>query len=209
MNDVRVVIGQPLYNHITPRAHGELIEFIGSNISNGLYGYRYVVDAYIDDARNQLVEEIMQCFPQATHVLLIDQDVTLPKTALQQLLAADKEIVSGLYFDKSKEHIPVAFESLSPPVRLSRIKEGVHQVAGVGLGCILIRMMTLRHISHQYKDKKWFRSNDEGGEDFNFCGRCKHLSIPIFLDSQVVCGHMADKEITARDWTGFNQPPKE
>lgn len=216
-----VILCQPLYGHIPPTAHGHQMEFMGANVARGLtHGYRARAMAYIDDARNGLIKTVIDGWDSATHILFVDQDMLVPHggdgkspNAVALMLAAGKEVVSGVYHFKNGEAALVAWETLGMPetgVRSSEWKKtprlledfdptGLQPVAGTGMGCCLIQVSFLKAMRDHFKDEEWFRS-ERGGEDYHFCRRVAVMGRQVWMDGRIQCQHIGDAAFTYREW---------
>ncbi len=197
-----VIMCQPIYGVVPGLADAKQKEWMTVNMAKGLLnGYFCRVGAYIDEARNHLVARALDETP-ATHVFFADQDMIHPLGCLGDLLAADTEAVSGLYFDKSERHLPVGWSSIDPATvaRMESFAEDTLQpVAGFGMGAMLLKTSLLREMADKFGDREWFRS-ERGGEDLHFCRRAAEMGVEIFLDARVQCGHVKDEVITIDHW---------
>lgn len=196
-----VIMCQPLYGHVPLQAHGESMTFLGANIAkNCIHGYLARMRAYIDEARNALITNVLEGFPTATHIFFNDQDTVCPHETVEMLLSHDKEVVSGVYFGKDSEATLVAFGSIDPPSRLADFDPTcVQAVAGVGMGCCLIRTQFIKDMAKKYGDEEWFRS-ERSGEDYHFCKRAKEMGVKVWLDGRVQCMHLMDGVVTYDTW---------
>src|SRR5581483_3963654 len=106
MDQPVVIMAQPLYGPISSDAHGRQMHFLGLNehliyhwyrdeqgivhavpqaelrepaaVSALICGYTAIPNAYVDWARNEIVLRVLTRYPQATHILFVDQDMDLP-----------------------------------------------------------------------------------------------------------------------------------
>src|SRR5262249_22626467 len=58
--------------------------------------------------RNVLIDQALQ--NNCSHIMLIDDDVYVPKNALLKLLSHDLDVVSGLYFHRNFPFKPLIFD---------------------------------------------------------------------------------------------------
>jgi hypothetical protein len=146
----------------------------------------------IDLARNQIVKSFLQT--DATHLLMLDDDVIPPRNALEKLLADGKDIVSGIYPAHTKDSdgqpqppAPVAIRD-GEPVH----GEELEQVDYIGGGCLLVRRQVFEAI-----DEPWFEfefTPDHSlmtvSEDVHFCNLAKAQGFGVWADFNVQCGHV-------------------
>lgn len=155
-----------------------------------------------DTARNWCVKKFLE-ETDATHIFFVDSDVIPPKDALEKLLAADVDVISGAYPIKKMnqnesriETVYALFSFKDGDDNLYPIKSGsgIAEIDRAGAGCLLIRRNVFDEISKPYF--KWQYDAEglmERGEDMEFCKKVKEAGIPIHAHFDVVCQH--SKEI--------------
>lgn len=151
--------------------------------------------------RNMAVAEMM-ADRQVTHLLMVDDDVYVPRDAIAKLLDVRKDIVGGCY--PSIEHADgklavetyiVAWEGSK---KLRHWFRGPRKVSAVGTGCILIKRSVFERMPFP-----WFRWGEyliEGkyqqqSDDLDFCTRCGKAGIEVWLHGDVRCGHVKPVDI--------------
>ncbi len=162
-----------------------------------------VLYLYLDRARNLLAEDAL-AFPGVTHLLALDDDQVWPVDLVARLLSHKKPVVGATYFERRPPHRLIA-GILDGNTMLPGIPEpGLHRVECLGLGATLIETRVFRDMQERHGDRLWFRS-EECGEDVHFFLRCKEMEIPVYLDGDCVCGHMADEVIGPEHWKAYHQ----
>ena len=169
-------------------------------------------NALINDKKSQLrrgqkLEEIY------THWLFVDSDISYTADNIVQLLAHDKDIVSGAYVSKSN---PDNFEAgitdsygrnLS---YVSKASTGLNKVDGyVGLGFMLVKIEALEKMEYPwffeytvcytqdgvYKEPWEYSEGDNGeiaevfAEDAGFARNARENEIDIWLDCSCIVDH--------------------
>jgi len=163
-------------------------------------------------ARNRIAQRGLDI--EADYVLMIDNDVVLPKDALLNLLDDQKDVCLGYYAHRDTDNIyrgrtcvcklrkpeggyyfNYPLESEYTAVELAELRENGTfklQIHGGGMGCALISTEVFRQIKYPWYD--WINYNDSNrgmlSEDLYFCEQCKGRNIRIYTDSRVGCGHM-------------------
>lgn len=147
------------------------------------------------------------------YLFLIDSDIILHPGTLKQLLAADKDIVSEIFWtkwNKNSAELPQVWlydhYGLIPKARLENIdsaeanrryiqfldqlrKPGVYEVGGLG-ACTLISSNALRagiSFNEIYNLSFW-------GEDRHFCIRAAALGFKLYVDTNCPAYHIYRKE---------------
>ena len=182
-------------------------------------GRNYEVKIYtqqgtvIDRSRNILAEQALE--DGCDYIMFIDADMLLPQNAVDDLLDMNLDIVSGLYFQKGKPYLPVA--------RLKK-KDGdeehvfledfefndVIKVAGVGMGCCLIKADVLRKMEYPYFMFEWKERNgrmEQTAEDLYFCDKAKKLGFDTYLNTGIVCEHFGT-EVGASHFLNYKEALK-
>lgn len=129
---------------------------------------------------------------------------------LGRLLSHGKPIVGGVYASR-KHHGQLVIQPeiypRSPEDRLlcNEIRRGTARgladVNWIGFGCALIHREVFLEIQRrfpqlapqaEYAPWRFFQPEGDEGEDEAFCKRAKACGIPIWLDTQLICGHIGN-----------------
>lgn len=129
----------------------------------------------------------------ADYLLLIDWDHVFPPDALIRLAAHDKPFVAANY--PMRHGSPVATALRSENDRASG--RGLQRVSAAGLGFALVKAQVF-----STTPQPWFRTHmsEAGellrGEDVHFCNQVRRAGIPIYVDHDLVVGHIAETVLT-------------
>lgn len=148
----------------------------------------------VDKSRNVLVSQAVN--KGADYVFFIDTDVLIPDDCLKKLLAMDKDIATGIYFQKGPPYRPVLrtevdgryffWDEILP-------RDQVFKVAGSGLGCCLIKTKIFKKMKFPYFKfnwEEWRGIEGQGAEDLYFCKEARKQGYEIWAHSGVLCGHV-------------------
>lgn len=146
------------------------------------------------------------------YVLMVDNDVVLPKDALVNLLDDPKDVCLGYYAHRDTDNIyrgrtcvcklltadgvryknyPLESEYTAEEIAALKAKGDYKvRIHGGGMGCALIKTDVFERTKYPWYD--WANYKDGGmlSEDLYFCENCRKNSIPIHMDTRVNCGHM-------------------
>ena len=157
-------------------------------------------------ARNRIAQKALDL--NVDYVLMVDNDVVLPKDALKNLLDDLKDVCLGYYAHRGTDNqyhgrtcvcklgyfnYPLESEYTAEEMFDFQDK-GEHKIVihGGGMGCAFIRTDVFRRINYPWYD--WVNYNDKErnmlSEDLYFCEQCHRKRIPIYTDSRVACGHL-------------------
>lgn len=163
-------------------------------------------------ARNRIAQKGLDI--EADYVLMIDNDVVVPKDALINLLENGEEVCLGYYAHRDKDNrysgrtcvcrleqpdgklyfnYPLeseyTAEEMKDFVRKGETKIRIH---GGGMGCALIKTEVFNKTMYPWYD--WVNYGDANrgmlSEDLYFCEQCRKKLIPIYTDARVGCGHI-------------------
>lgn len=126
----------------------------------------------------------------------LESDVFPPVDVIERLLSHGKNIVGGVYYtDEGKYRCPMIHQKLElapnevtslvtkTPEEIQLLNGKLHQVAQIGLGCILISRKVLERIQFRYVPERNFHPDTFFSED------CHLQNIPIHIDTTILCGH--------------------
>ena len=163
-------------------------------------------------ARNRIAQKSLDL--KADYVLMVDNDVVLPKNALELLLEDPKDVCLGFYAHRDndniyrgntcicKKHDKTGKEYYNYPLESEYTTDEMHgmadagtkkiEVHGGGMGCALINTEVFRKTEYPWYD--WVNYGDANrgmlSEDLYFCSLCRVHNIKIYSDVRVGCGHL-------------------
>lgn len=144
--------------------------------------------------RNLIIDEAINA--KCTHILFLDDDMAFAPNTLMKLLQHDKDIVSGLYLNRSYPHRPVIFDyDFNGDYKVHRVhslkdnEKGLIEVEAVGFGCMLIKTTVFSSLEQPYVRLGELRK-DRRNEDTGFCHRVRKLGIPVYCDLDTTVGHI-------------------
>lgn len=153
-------------------------------------------------ARNNIVAKAKN--EKADYVLMVDNDVVLPRNALVNLLEDSKDVCLGYYAHRTGQSAyngkvcicklgEYNFTQLYTADDMKTFRENGEykvQVHGGGMGCALIRVDVFERIQYPWFDWVNYKKIGQLSEDLYFCVQCKNADIPIYVDTRVGCGHI-------------------
>lgn len=163
-------------------------------------------------ARNNIAQRALDL--GTDYVLMVDNDVVLPKDAIKNLLEDPKDVCLGYYAHRDADNIfrdrtcicrlkddfgrnyynyPLESEYTSSDFKEFIANEEYKiQIHGGGMGCAFIRTNVFNKLKYPWYDWVNYADDHRGmlSEDLYFCEGCRKAGIPIFTDARVNCGHM-------------------
>lgn len=204
---MKILIAVPTFENIYPDTFKSIydLDVLGHDTE-----FEFVRGYDCATARNRIA--LMALDRKADFVLMVDNDVVLPKDALANLLDDPKDVCLGyyahrdadnvyrgrtcvckLYAEDGTRHFNYPLESEYKAQELAVLKEnGEHKVRihGGGMGCALINTSVFEKIKYPWYDWVNYKNKAMLSEDLYFCERCKEKGIPVYTDTRVNCGHM-------------------
>lgn len=148
------------------------------------YGYQ------VDQIRNLIAHWAQQY----DYLFAVDSDITFAPDTLKKLLAADKDVISGLYIQrKPGQHILEIYRA-GRNVPYNDIKySGIVEIDGCGFGCVLVKSQVFKVIGYpQFVYRSAIDHADTLSEDVYFCMKAKDKGFRIFADTSILCEHIGN-----------------
>jgi FkbM family methyltransferase len=160
------------------------------------YGYQ------VDQIRNLSAEWAKRY----DYMFSVDSDIVLPKDALKKMLAADKDIISGLYIQRIPNTHTLEVYMDTPNGGCTNIPyplikdRGVVEIAGCGMGCALIKSEVFRKMEYpHFVYKSALTMRDTVSEDVYFCQKARSIGFTVWADSTIECDHKGTNFFRVRE----------
>lgn len=206
---MKILIAVPTFENIYPDTFKSIYDLdkCGHEVI-----FEYVRGYDCATARNRIAQMAIDL--DTDYVLMVDNDVVLPKDALQNLLEDAKDVCLGFYAHRDGDNIyrgrtcvcklfneegykyfNYPLESEYTADELAKIRDNGHtkiMIHGGGMGCAFIKTDVFKKIKYPWYDWVNYADGHRGmlSEDLYFCEGCRKKSIRIYTDTRVNCGHM-------------------
>ena len=204
---MKILIAVPTFENIYPDTFKSIYDLDkgDNNVS-----FEFVRGYDCATARNHIVQ--MAINRDVDYVLMVDNDVVLPKDILSVLLDDAKDVCLGYYAHRDADNIyrgrvnvcrlydkkgkpqvnfPLEAEYTAEEIKELRDKgEYKVQIKGGGMGCAFIKVSVLKRLQYPWYDWVNYKNRGMLSEDLYFCTQCKKANIPIFTDTRAYCGHL-------------------
>lgn len=130
------------------------------------------------------------------YVLWIDSDMTFPPSLLLDLIAHDKDIVTGVCAMRRHPYTPCVYKEKEKYEAVTEWPDRLFEVDACGFGAILTKVEVLEKMFDKYQT--CFQPIYGYGEDMSFCRRAKELGYKIYADPNIDIGHIG-KTIVKKD----------
>ena len=206
---MRILIAVPTFENITPDTFKSIYDL---DTGDNEVFFDFVRGYDCATARNRIAQLSLDV--NADYVLMVDNDVVLPKDSLNYLLEDPKEVCLGFYPHRSVDNVynyrscvcklydengakyfNYPLESEYTVYELRQLRENGDykvEIHGGGMGCAFIKTDVFRKVEYPWYDWVNYKDNHRGmlSEDLYFCVVCRKANIPIYTDTRVSCGHL-------------------
>lgn len=206
---MKILVAVPTFESIYPDTFKSIYDM---DKGDNEVVFEFVRGYDIATARNRIAQKTLDL--NCDYVLMVDNDVVVPKDVLTLMLDGAQRVCLGYYAHRGKENrytgntcicrlkdhhgndyfnYPLESEYSAAEMReFAERGEKKKRIHGGGMGCAFIDADVFRAIEYPWYD--WVNYGDANrgmlSEDLYFCERCKAKNIPIFTDVRVRCGHM-------------------
>lgn len=206
---MKILIAVPTFESIYPDTFKSIYDL---DVMDHDVSFEYVRGYDCATARNRIAQ--MALDKETDYVLMVDNDVVIPKDALINLLENPVDVCLGyyahrdsdnryrgrscvckLYDENGNKHFNYPLESEYTADELKELKDSGQfrvQIHGGGMGCAFIKTDVFKRIKYPWYDWVNYANKHRGmlSEDLYFCEGCRKNSIPIYTDTRVNCGHI-------------------
>lgn len=155
--------------------------------------FQYFYGYNISQIRNLIAEWAKRY----DYLLSVDSDIVLPNDALLKMIAADKDIISGLYIQRIPGTQTLEVYMDTPNGGCTNIpysllyNRGVVEIAACGMGCVLIKSDVFRKMEYpHFVYKEALNHNDTVSEDIYFCLKARNSGFSVWADTSIKCDHL-------------------
>lgn len=206
---MKILIAVPTFENIYPDTFKSIYDL---DVMDHDVSFEFVRGYDCATARNRIAQKALD--KKTDYVLMVDNDVVLPKDALTNLLETPVDVCLGyyahrdsdnryrgrscvckLYDENGNKYFNYPLESEYTADELKELKDNGQfrvQIHGGGMGCAFIKTDVFNRIKYPWYDWVNYANEHRGmlSEDLYFCEGCRKIGIPIYTDTRVNCGHI-------------------
>ena len=206
---MKILIAVPTFESIYPDTFQSIYEL---DPNGHELMFRFVRGYDCATARNKIAQTALDL--EVDYVLMVDNDVVLPKDALINLTDDLKDVCLGyyahrdvdniyrgrtcvckLYDSEGTKYFNYPLESEYSAQELNDLRDnGTNklQIHGGGMGCAFIKADLFLSLNYPWYDWVNYGDSNRGmlSEDLFFCELCRKSNIPVYTDTRVGCGHI-------------------
>lgn len=187
-----ILVGIPTNKYIEPETFKSIFDL---EVPSGyklefqtFFGYR------IDQIRNLIADWAKRY----DYLLSVDSDIVLPRDSLKKMLAADVDIISGLYIQRIPGTQTVELYQDNQAGGVSNIPYrrledvgGIVEVAACGFGAVLIKSNVFREMEYpHFVYASALDHRNAVSEDVFFCNRARAAGFKVWADTSIKCNHI-------------------
>lgn len=204
---MKILIAVPTFENIYPDTFKSIYDL---DVEGYETSFEFVRGYDCATARNRIAQIAID--RNFDYVLMVDNDVVLPKDVLKLFLDNPKEVCLGSYAHRDtdniyrgktcicklndaqgKKYFNFPLESEYSAEELKKLKEAGETkivIHGGGMGCAFIKTSVFKRIEYPWYDWVNYKGRGMLSEDLYFCCQCKGKNIPIYTDVRIACGHL-------------------
>lgn len=151
------------------------------------------VGGYAAQNRNMVAKAALQA--DDSHVLFIDADMIFPATAIEKLIAQDKDIIGVNYHQRQIQPISTVKIADETGKFISGTEKDfpldTFECAAVGTGFCLVKSEVFKTMPFPYFRADYF-DGEFHTEDVWFCKEAKRYGFTVWCDPTVIVHHLGD-----------------
>ena len=154
--------------------------------------------------RNELI-----CAMEGEWHLFLDDDHAFEDNALLRLLDRDVDIITGLYARRYPNFDPTVYYKFDSKEKDTKLytweglseESGLLEIEACGAGFLLVKKKVFEAMKPPYFRvggshwQNWALEQDVIGEDTGFCERAREMGFKVYVDLDVLIGHIPDETI--------------
>ena len=147
------------------------------------YGYR------VDQVRNLIADWTIRGFD---YLFAVDHDVTFATDTLKKMLAHDKDLVTGVYRQRTPIQSIEIYDLNQRRMDMAElVGKPLVQIGGCGFGCVLVKKEVLVNIGYpQFEYHVALDHQHTVSEDNDFCRKAMSKGHTLWCDPSILCGHI-------------------
>ena len=150
--------------------------------------------------RNAILETALRY--GSSYLLFIDDDQIIPADIIKRLYNYKKDFITALAYIRKPPFSPAIYKGKDKEgkfVPYLKHHQGLVEVDCTGLPCTLIKMSVIKKLMRkkhkEIKKRGGLFYFSKFGEDINFTNELREMGVKIFADTDLVVGHLGQKEI--------------
>lgn len=186
----RILLAIPTNKYIEPDTFKSLWDL---TVPDGYeLEFQYFYGYQIDQIRNLIAHWAVAY----DYLFCVDSDIVVPKDSLVKMLAAKKDIISGLYIQRIPDQQILEIYLKAPQgatnAKYENIKNsGIIEIAACGMGCCLIDSKVIRTMPYpHFVYKSAIDHAHTFSEDIYFCFKARELGFTVWADTSIHCEHI-------------------
>jgi GT2 family glycosyltransferase/glycosyltransferase involved in cell wall biosynthesis len=157
--------------------------------------FQYFYGYNVDQVRNLIANWIVK--GDYDYLFAVDYDISFSADTLAKLIAADKDVISGVYRQRFHEHQTLElFEAndrggfAHMPYEKIKGKTQPIEIGACGFGCALVKKQVMVDIGYpQFKYTSALDHKDTFSEDLDFCRKARAKGFTVWVEPTIICDH--------------------
>jgi FkbM family methyltransferase len=159
-------------------------------------GYKLDFQYFYGYTISQIRNLIAEWAKKYDYLFSVDSDIVLPRDTLKKMIAANKDIISGLYIQRipNTHKLEIYMDTANNgctniPYHLVKDR-GVVEIAACGMGAALIKSEVFQKLEYpHFYYKEALTMKETVSEDVYFCKKARNAGFTVWADSSIQCDH--------------------
>lgn len=172
---------------------------------------------YITDyARNMMIKKLLNYKKIPDYFFFIDSDMVFAYDTLEKLVNANKDVITGLYFQKHKPHYPLIWKIRSFKINNNKIKKKyvwhtefkanqIEEIDACGAGALLVKSSVFKKVGSPWFQFKIDSNACPVGEDIYFCKKLQNNGFKLYSHNGTFIDHIGNAVIGLKDFSLFKE----
>jgi hypothetical protein len=187
MERFKIALGVPTNRLIKPKTAASVMNLI----AHSQHEFEIIVSTRgynTSENRNWIAAQAVK--KGCEYLFFVDDDMILPKEALERLLVAQKDIIGGVYM--TKYEIQDYVYELLPGTKPGK---DIFEVAAIGTGAMLIKTEVFKKLPQPWFKYEWTKEGAvKRSHDWIFCEDARNAGIKVWADPTITVGHIGQYE---------------
>jgi len=187
------------------------------------------IGSMISHSRNQLVNDVLERYPEITHILFVDDDMTFPRDTITRLVRHNKDMVACNAYRKQPPYIPIAAvlddNNRFQPIHMPPAEGKLLRISVVGTGLVLFKPEVFSIVPFPWFEMVYEKTNQTDfkmyedcvpqnvirgkiliSEDMRFFMIAQSYGLKLYCDFSIDVGHLTAQTINWKSHEAALQP---
>ena len=165
--------------------------------SNGNVLTYYPSSGYAELGYDKIVNFANRLTPRPDYILFMDYDVIPRHNTLEKLIAADKDIISGVYPLAQRCEIKWCLSKDEPfsAMEIGDLPDNMFKASTICNGIMLVKTEVFDNLQWPYWRSQFVKGGVSMGHDIYFCKKAREAGYDLWVDPKIKCSHIKSVDL--------------